>query len=246
MTNARLSVAAAMLRRIAAVSFALLPLAGCEVDSSNASGIVANNSGTVYDFSGLYSSTSGNGQEGGSLVYPAERQSGTKLTWLRIVQDGSSLQGYDNAGMKWHGSIASVEEAIARFSLEGSTTAGAAVTVAGTMTYSSGQSTISAAWLESGGFSGSLFAVGSVSAPTTNVTSTVHVSPTSATLAAGESRSFTASGGNGSYVWTHSGSCGTLSSTSGSTITYTHSSKGTDTLTVTSAGDSASAAIVCE
>lgn len=238
--------AAALLAWGIAVPAALLALSGCETDSTNTSPVVSNNAGTVYDFSGFYQGATSNLDGTAYLVYPPEKQSGTPLTWMRIVQDGSSLQGHDNAGKNWSGAISTVSDATARFSLEGSTTAGANVTIVGTMTYNSGQSTVNASWLEAGGFSGSFFAVGAVSAPSTNVSSSVTVSPSTANIASGSSQTFTATGGNGSYVWAHSASCGNLSSSTGATVTYTHVSSGTDTLTVTSDGKTASASIVCE
>ena len=245
-TRHRRHPAAAIL--VAALSAALcLCPAGCEVDSTNTSGVVSNNAGTVYDFSSLYRANGDGAAGDGFLVYPSEKQSGQKLTWMRIVQNGSSLQGFDNAGQNWSGSISGIEDTTARFSMEGRTTAGAAVTIAGTMSYANEQSTISASWLESTGFSGNFFAKGTVSAPGTNApTSTVSISPSSAEVGEGESRTFTASGGSGTYTWTHSASCGTLSGSTGSTVVYTHVSSGTDTLTVTSNGKSASASIVCE
>lgn len=223
-----------------------LGLAGCETDSTNTSSVVSNNSGTVYDFSALYTANTANAEGDGFLVYPTDRQSGTKLTWMRIIQSGSSLQGYDNAGENWTGAISGVEDTTARFSMEGHTTAGALVTIAGTMRYADEQSTISASWLESNGFSGNFFAVGTVSAPDIHTNSGVKISPTSATIPEGQARTFTASGGNGTYTWAHSGSCGTLSGSSGSSVVYTHVYAGTDTLTVTSDGKSASASIVCQ
>jgi hypothetical protein len=219
-------------------------LSGCEVDSTNTSSVVANSSGTVYDFSSLYRPT---GDAVEYLVFPAEKQSGTKLTWMRIVQDGSVLQGYDNAGRNWNGRISGLDDTVAHFTLDGATTAGNAVTIAGTMTYASQQSTINASWLESTGFSGNFFATGAVSAPATNTPSSgLTVSPSSATLSVNEARVFTAAGGDGNYRWSHTSSCGTLSATSGSSVTYSHATSGSDVLTVTSAGKSASASIVCE
>ena len=87
-----------------------LGLAGCETDSTNTSSVVSNNSGTVYDFSALYTANTANAEGDGFLVYPTDRQSGTKLTWMRIIQSGSSLQGYDNAGENWTGAISGVED----------------------------------------------------------------------------------------------------------------------------------------
>ncbi len=232
----------------AALAAALcLGLSACETDSTNTSSVVSNNAGTTYDFSALYRANNGSTDGGdGYLVYPADRQSGQKLTWMRIIQNGSSLQGFDNAGQNWTGAISGIADTTARFSMEGRTTAGASVTIAGTMSYADQQSTISASWLESGGFSGSFFAVGTVSSPGTNTQSSVTISPNSATISSGQARTFTASGGNGTYTWAHSGSCGTLSGSTGSSVVYTHVSSGTDTLTVNSGGKSASASIVCQ
>ena len=238
--RSRLSVLTAAAFAGAVLSAACL--SGCEVDSTNTSSVVANSSGTVYDFSALYRPT-GDGVE--FLVYPSSKQSGTKLTWMRIIQDGSALQGYDNAGRNWNGRISGVDDTVAHFTLDGATTAGAAVTIAGTMNYANQQSTISASWLESTGFSGNFFATGTVSAPMTPSNS-VSISPSSATISVNEARVFTASGGNGSYSWSHSSSCGTLSGTTGSSITYHHAGSGEDVLTVTSGGSSASANITCE
>ena len=238
----RFSSLVAALAAAAALSAACL--AGCSVDSSNTSNVVSNNAGTVYDFSALYRPT---GDSVDYLVYPAEKQSGTKLTWMRIIQNGSRLQGYDNAGKNWAGSISSVEDTVAHFQLDGATTAGNSVTIAGTMTYASQQSTISASWLESTGFSGNFFATGTVSSPATNTpASTLTISPDSASIVAGASCLFTASGGNGTYTWSHSGSCGTLSATTGSSIRYTYVSDGSDVLTVHSGDATASAHITCE
>jgi hypothetical protein len=228
---------------VAAAALAAAVPSGCSVDSTNTSGTVSNNAGTVYDFSALYRPT----ESAEFLVFPSEEQSGTKLTWMRIIQNGSGLQGYDNAGKNWSGSISSVEDTVAHFQLDGATTAGNSVTIAGTMTYVSQQSTISASWLESTGFSGNFFATGTVSSPATNTpTSSLALSPDSATLALGGSCLFTATGGNGTYTWSHTGTCGTLSSTTGSSIRYTYASEGTDVLTVRSGDASATASITCE
>lgn len=232
------------------MALALVPflfLTACEVDSTNTSSVVSDDSGTIYNFSALYtpSSTETNGV--GYLVYPSAKQSGTKLTWMRIIQDGSSLQAYDNAGKNWNGSISGMEGSVASFSLDGSTSAGATVVVTGTMSYDNSRSTISAAWLESTGFSGNFFAIGTVSAPTTNTPATsVSISPTSASLTVGSTRTFNANGGNSSYTWRQSNpSCGNLSSTTGDTIIYTGTGTGSDTLTVSSGGSSASATLTC-
>ena len=226
--------------RILPALAAALCLAACEIDSSNTSSIAADSSGTVYDFTGLYAPT----DNAEYLVYPSSKQSGQKLMWMRITQDGTALQAFDNAGSHWSGAIDSISSATARFTLNGSTTAGAAVTISGLMSYADNASTISASWLENGGASANFFAHATVASPSTNVSGIV-VSPSSATLAMGGSKTFSASGGSGSYSWSSSSSCVTLSSTSGSSVTATWSSTGSATLTVTSGEKSASASITC-
>ena len=223
-----------------AVFAAALCFVACEIDSSNTSSVVADSSGTIYDFSGLY--TPSDGSEG--LVFPADKQSGELLTWMRITQDGSSLQAFDNAGLHWNGAIDSISGGTARFSLSGSTTVGAAVTISGLMSYSDNSSTISAAWLEHGGASANFFAHATVASPATNATD-IALSPSSATIASGGSQTFTASGGSAPYSWSISGSCATLSATNGSKVSAVWASSGSATITVTSGDKSASASITC-
>ena len=159
----RTSVSRALAIAFALPLFALL--AGCDVGST--SGSPSDSAGTIYNFSGLYMSTN----QGGALVFPANRQTGTTLTWLRLIQYGSSLQGYDNASQAWTGKISGMQDETASFSLEGRTSAGAAVDIAGTMTYASQQSQMNAAWIEPS-FAGSIFARATVSPASTNGSST--------------------------------------------------------------------------
>lgn len=226
--------------RILPALAAALCFAACEIDSSNTSSVVADSSGTVYDFTGLYTPTDNTE----FLVFPDNKQSGKKLTWMRITQDGSALQAFDNAGVNWSGSIDSLSGSTARFTLNGSTTAGAAVTISGLMAYADNASTISASWFEKGGSSANFFAHATVASPSTNVTG-LAISPSSAVISSGGSKTFTASGGDGSYSWSVSGSCASLSSTSGSSVTANWNSTGSATLTVTSGEKSASASITC-
>ena len=234
------------LLRILALAVALplsALLAGCTVDSTTST--VSDSSGTIYNFSGLYMNST---NQGASIVFPDGRQSGTAVTWLRLIQYGSVLEGYDNASQSWAGKISGVQSGTASFSLQGKTSAGAAVDVIGTMTYVSQQSAMDASWLEPG-FSGSLFAKATVSPATTNNPVTgVTISPTSATLTTNSpTKTFTASGGTGTYTWSHSGSCGTLSGNTGSSVTYTRTTTGSDILSVTaSSGGSGSATITCQ
>ncbi|MDD2520577.1 MAG: hypothetical protein PHR34_06450 [Kiritimatiellae bacterium] len=164
----------------AAALFALLALAlaACDIGSTDSTtAIVSDNSGRIYNFSGLYvgiTNNTANTEDTNNppsvvyLVQPEGRQSGRALIWLRILQYGSVLEAYDNAGMSWDGQISSVTtEGTASFTLTGKTTAGADVEIIGSLRYASQNSTLDAAWIEPS-FSGSIIARASVSSPTTN------------------------------------------------------------------------------
>lgn len=220
-------------------------LGACSVDSTTA--VPSDNSGTIYNFSGLYTRTDSNGVQQ-VLVFPTNKQTGVDLTWMRVLQYGNVLEAYDNAGQNWSGSISGLQEATASFSLQGQTTAGQAVEITGTMDYQDQRSFMNAAWIEPS-FAGSILAQATVSPAATNAPGggSVSISPGSAVITVNGSRAFTASGGSGTYTWTQSNSArGTLSSTTGTTITYEWKSSGPDVLTVTSGGSSDSAAITCQ
>lgn len=227
--------------------FALLPLAAlfaaCDVDSTDSvSGSVSDSSGTIYDFSGTYYNSE---NEGGVLVTPS--QSGRAITWLRLTQYGSVLEGSDSSRQLWRGKISGVNSGNASFTLVGATTAGQSVDVVGTLRYADGASTMDASWIESSGRSCSLNAQAAVSAPATNTpSSTLSISPSSASISQGSSRTFKANGGAAPYSWSlSSSSYGSLSTSSGASVTFTASTvSGTVTLTVTDGlASSASATI---
>ena len=228
-----------------ALAAAALFLAACDVDSvDSVTATPSDNDGTIYNFSGLYAHSTTNGLA--PLVFPTNRQSGAKLTWLRLIQYGSVLEAYDNAGLSWSGSISGLQTGTATFSLQGRTTAGQPVDITGTMVYADQRSTMDAAWIEPS-FSGTIYAQAIVAPSATNTTAAVSIDPTSAILTSTVStKVFSATGGNGTYTWSHTGTCGTLSATSGSSITYTRVTSGNDILTIASGGDTASATIVCQ
>ena len=228
-----------------ALAAAALFLAACDVDSvDSVTATPSDNDGTIYNFSGLYAHSTTNGLA--PLVFPTNRQSGAKLTWLRLIQYGSVLEAYDNAGLSWSGSISGLQTGTATFSLQGRTTAGQPVDITGTMVYADQRSTMDAAWIEPS-FSGTIYAQAIVAPSATNTTAAVSIDPASALIATNGTKSFTASGGNGNYTWTQANSArGTLSSTTGSTIIYTWKSAGSDILTVSSGGATATATIVCQ
>lgn len=243
-----------MKKFIFALLAAVLPVAflACDVGSTDSvSGTVSDSSGTVYDFSGTYYPV----ENAETLVSPATRQSGQLLTWLRLVQYGSRLEGYDSAKKTWAGKISAVTGGgNAAFTLSGSTTTGHSVDIVGTLRYADGASTMDGSWIEDSGSAASIYAKAAVAAPATNSPSpsgtSLSISPSSRTVSPGSSATFTASGGSSPYSWSLSTtSYGTLSTTSGSSTTFTattttSSSSRTLTLTVTdSASETASASI---
>ena len=228
---------------------ALLGTIGCDVDSTDSTtSTVSDNEGNVYSYAGLYMNTEEGSTNGyGALVFPANRQSGVKLIWLRLLQYGSVLEGYDNAGMTWAGSISAQNGAVASCGLQGRTTAGVSVDVAGTLSYADQQSTLDASWIEPG-FAGSIFGTATVSpvatnSPITTNALTLTASPTS--LALNESSQLKAKYGTGSYSWPTNAAFGTITSSGDSAVYKRTSGAATDsaTITVTSGSESKSVEI---
>ena len=228
---------------------ALLGTIGCDVDSTDSTtSVVSDNDGKIHSYAGLYMNTEEGSTNGyGALVFPANRQSGVKLIWLRLLQYGSVLEGYDNAGMTWAGSISAQNGAVASFGLQGRTTAGVSVDIAGTLSYADQQSTLDASWIEPG-FAGSIFGTAAVSpvatnSPITTNALTLTASPTS--LALSESSQLKAKSGTGSYSWPTNAAFGTITSSGDSAVYKRTSGAATDsaTITVTSGSESKSVEI---
>jgi hypothetical protein len=153
-----------------AMVLAVAIMTSCDLGSADSvSAVLSNSDGVVYNFAGLYVNPD---SEGGPLVFPAGRQSGATLTWMRLLHYGSVIEAFDNANQKWSGRISTVDGSVASFSLRGTTSAGQSVDVVGVLRYAeSGNqptSTMDATWIEPG-FSGSLLAQASVN-PAVTVT----------------------------------------------------------------------------
>ncbi len=229
------------------LSLAGLFLAACDIGSvDSTTAVLADNTGTIYNFSGLYARVDTNSVQQ-PLVFPTGKQSGRAVTWVRLLQYGSSLEAYDNAGMSWDGSISSVQNGTATFNLRGRTTAGAAVDVAGALRYADQNSTMDATWIEPG-FSGSILARATVSPAATNTPSSkVKLTASSSTISSNATVTLTASGGS-SYAWrlstTAYGTLAHYSSYSTNSYTRTAGSAGnTITITATSGDSSADATL---
>ncbi len=220
-----------------------LCLTACDMGSvDSTSAVVSDNSGTIYNFSGLYmhpdiDRNSTNDPPG--LVYPnseGRRPSGEIITFLRLLQYGSVLEAYDSAGLTWYGNISAMQGGTASFTLSGRTTVGQSVEVAGTMSYASQQSTMDATWIEPS-YYGNLSAKATVTPANTNSPVTgLSISPSSVTLSSNKTtQAFTASGGSGSYTWSVSNSSlGSVNPTTGISTTYTSTKvSGANIVTVT-------------
>ena len=214
-----------------------LSLAACDMNSvDSTSAVPSDNSGTIYNFSGLYMNSENDSSTNGALplVYPYEsgnRPSGEVITSLRLLQYGSVLEAYDSANQTWSGRITALQSGTASFSLQGRTTAGISVEVAGTMVYEDQQSTMDATWIEPA-YYGNLNAQATVSPANTNSPVTgLTLTASSLSLSLNGSATITASGGTSSYEWPSSVPYGTFSS-SGNPRIYTRTS-GTSSNNVT-------------
>ncbi len=242
---------------LAAVAAALAMLtAGCEVDSSSDEFI----RDVSIDFTGYYTHPTSD-----RIV---SRNSGSAITSLDLRQDGDQLEAIDNNGSIWRGSLGDVNGGSSSFELEGTTTSGDAGFFSGTLsssdggtstsgTTSSAEGTMTGTYIENDFFS-TFYAQADIPGTTddggdggddgeTNSTA-FSVSPSSATISAdGSTQLFSASGGSGSYSWSISDSTvGTLSASSGSSVTYTRNTSGNNTLTVSDGTDSTSISITQE
>ncbi len=201
-----------------AAALALAVWTGCDVGSPD----------EVYRETGIIVSGYYAGQADGRLT---TENSGAPVTSMDVLQDGDQLQGVDNNGNIFRGSISSASEATARFQMEGSTTAGAAVTIAGSFDVSGTTSTMRGTWVEDALY-GSVYATATVPTNAPNGGGLTINPSGSIALAVGSSRQFSASGGTGNYTWTRSNTeIGTLAG-SGSSVTYAATAAGTQTITL--------------
>ncbi len=106
--------------------------------------------------------------EGGNLV---TNSSGASVRVLDLTQGGVRLEGVDNNGVRFGGRIGRVSGQTAWVELTGTTTAGAAFTLTGTITVDSTTATLRATWVEAdrqGGVFGTARVAGVVPPPDVN------------------------------------------------------------------------------
>jgi hypothetical protein len=157
---------------------------------------------------------------------------------MNLMQTGSRLQGVDNNNRVFKGSISRATASQATFLLDGSTTAGAAGKITGTIDVSGTTATMRGTWIENG-IAGSVYGQATVPTnappnPTPTNSSSLAVTPAGPlALGLGTSQAFTATGGSGTYAWSlANGAIGNIVG-SGVTINYNVSAVGTQTVSVT-------------
>lgn len=208
------------LTRFATLTVAVLLtafLAACDVGSSDdTSAVAVSDNGTVYDFSGNYENS------GSDIV--RDQKSGTKITYLRLTQYGKSLEGFDNASKTWKGHISTLTDAgVANFTLDGSTSDGVAIQIAGTLAHNSGNATMNASWIAPSYYS-TVYAKATVAnaSSNNNNTTTVSISPGNVSVASEGKQVFSAKDGISPYSWSLSSSTyGNISDTTGNSTTFT-------------------------
>lgn len=175
----------------------------CELDSADS---VTRSVNIIV--SGFYTNPNGN------LV---ARNSGNAIVNMNLIQDGDQLQGIDNNGNKFSGTIGSVNDANASASIvmKGPTTAGKEGTIAATISVSGGTATMQGTWIEDG-------ITSTVYAQNDEVPNQgISITASSSEITSGDTSTLTASGGTGNYDWDKEGaSYGSLTA-SGATAIFT-------------------------
>ena len=97
-------------------------------------------------FSGLYT-----GWTNGAAIVTAN--SGSPVTSLNITQSDNQLQAVDNNGIQFQGIVANPANGSAVFNMSGSTTAGNAVTINGTLTLTGTNAVLTGVWVEPSAYS---------------------------------------------------------------------------------------------
>lgn len=134
---------------------ALALSAGCDVDSPNS--VIRS---VRINVAGVYSPPSGSDR----IV---SQNSGNTIRSLDLRQSGDQLEAVDNNGLIFRGTIGSVQDSSASFSLQGTTTDGRAGVISGTISVSGSQGTMQGTWIEDDRF-GTVFAVSTGQSVITN------------------------------------------------------------------------------
>lgn len=136
---------------LAAASLTLLAQTGCKIDSADS--VIRD---VPINVAGVYRNADGR------II---TQHTGAAITSMNVIQNGSELQGIDNNGMVFRGSIGSVtgegNARLASFTLRGLTTAGQEGVISGTFSASGNEATMRGTWAEPTTF-GNVLATASV------------------------------------------------------------------------------------
>lgn len=165
---------------------------------------------------------------------------GEPITTLNIIQDGDDLQGIDNNGRVFQGTITSESETAARIVLEGTTTANADAMIQATIDLQGTNATMQGTWVEATIY-GNVYGIAGVPAGSGSLT----ILGASEVTRGTSNTVYTTTEGLGTYTWSVGNTAlGSLSNSFGATATYFASSgTGQQTIRVTAGGRSGSKTI---
>lgn len=215
----------------AAAALLLTTIAGCEIGSPDE---VVREVG--INISGFYANSNGR------LV---SQNSGAPIVNMNLIQNGEQLQGIDNNGRVFRGRVVAASSSSASITLEGRTSTGVSGVIQATVDVSGGLATMRGTWIEA-----SLYGIvyGQATVPTNQGGGggNLAINPSgSITVARNSSTTFTASGGTGSYSWSVANpSLGSINGSGSSVIYLAGNIAGTQTVRVSSGGQTRSTTVV--
>jgi hypothetical protein len=191
--------------------------------------------------------------DAGSLM--VQRTSGNPVESMNLRQSGDQLEGFDNNGILFRGTLGRVSgDSNASFTLEGRSTSGEPVTIAGNINVDGTTATLAGTWLEPT-IASEVFAAATVPSNAPPVAATNQAVTLNQALVTIEAENgtttFTASGGTGDFSWSlGSGGLGSITSITGernNTANYQATGVGINSVTVVDArGESATATVIQE
>ncbi|MBN1268124.1 MAG: PKD domain-containing protein, partial [Kiritimatiellae bacterium] len=215
---------------------------GCEIDSAETS---SREVGLII--AGFYQNTEA-GLNNGRLV---ANNSGNPITTMDLRQSGDQLEGVDNNGNIFKGTIGNVQGSLASITLSGLTTAGNEGTISGQVDVEGAgttnvvgattSATMSGTWVEPTLYS---TVYGKATVPVTPVEPeegtnelTVAISPHTLIIGVAETVNFSATAQGGTppyeYTFTDGNNLGSITAQSDNDATYVASGAGDNTVTVT-------------
>lgn len=172
------------------------------------------------------------------------QNSGAPIIHMNLIQNGEQLQGIDNNGKVFRGRIVSASSSSATITLEGRTSSGISGMIQATVEVSGGLATMRGTWIEA-----TLYGIvyGQATVPTNPPGGgNLAISPSGTiTVSRNSSTTFTASGGTGSYSWSVAiPALGSINGSGSSVIYLAGNLSGTQTVRVSSGGQTRSTTVV--